>query len=237
MFRRSCFWSCAVPSFAGCYSSGCCWSWSPSLRLSSSGQEGRPASAGRFSSSVARAGAVCIWIWRLQYGQNMTAAALSVRPCLWSWFHAARAASGAGCKMIHAGRARAAAILSILASCAAPVDCLYNVWRVMFSRSARSANVRPRALQSILIFSFISMLANVAYLFDFCKMGGQRCQLSPGGPGWPGVAGPLILWPAVARARAAAGPGACLDLSGPGVRLSLRAWWPVLKKVAIFLLL
>lgn len=198
MFRGPCFWPglfhhfpafCPCFFWSGCYSSAVllllCWSWSLSLWLSSSGQVSGSPPALEDGPGVARSGAVCIWIGLLQYGQNMTAAAVSVWPCLWSWFHAARAASGRGCKMIHAGRARAAAILSILASCAAPVDCLYNVWRVMFSRSARSANVRPRALQSVLIFSFKSMWANVAYLYDFCKLspGLVSAVLGPG-PVW-----------------------------------------------------
>lgn len=196
-----------VPSFAGPVSSGCyssavlllCWScWlslagcrSGSVELSGPGLccgpalsiwpalEDGPGVAGRFSSSVARAGAACMMIGRLQWGQNIKALAPAVRPCFCASFHAARAASGAGCNRTKGGTASAAAILSTLASCAAPVLCLYNVCRVIFSRSARSANDRPRALQMVFIFSFISMLANVVYLFDLCKM-------SPGGPGAAG---------------------------------------------------
>ena len=151
-----------------------------SVRLSGSPPafwlEGRPA--------VARV-AACNCIGLLQYGHKTTAAGLGA----WAGalFHIARAARGAGCMRTKAGTARAAAILSTVDSWAAPVDCLYNVWRVMFSRSARSANVRPRALHNSFIFSFKSMWANVAYLFDFCKMGGQgaSCRQGQGqGCGW-----------------------------------------------------
>jgi len=136
--------------------------------------EGRPA--------VARV-AACNCIGLLQYGHKTTAAG----PGAWAGalFHIARAARGAGCMRTNAGTFNALAILSTVDSCAAPVLCLYNVWRVMFSRSARSANVRPRALQSIFIFSFKSMWANVAYLFDFCKLspGLVSAVLGPG-PVW-----------------------------------------------------